>query len=281
MSKDIITTNSAEMEQARGLYEAFTSAIAKMNRDTSHELVTTAMLMSKTTSEIVNEDIAETRQDGAEMVAEAISFNEDSKRKIAMKCYRLKELLTIDGFVKYNDTLYKTVNTLAEAIGLTPSTFKRYANCGNTPIAKDSRFDYKPLDFFDKVYRLFNPEKDDKRVMTYEYKDITPEMTVKDIEAMLNKARGKIVDTTAKTKTADSNTDSNTDNNTDNNAVNVETKSIETVKTADGEIKVDSKNKAIHLKNVTPTQLVEWCNKAIKDNNLIKHINGTLTFTKI
>lgn len=275
-----MSTNNNTTLQAMDLSNAFVTAISKMNRDTAHELVTTAMLASKSISEIAGEDIADTRQDGAEMVAEAISFNEDSKRKIAMKCYRLKELLTIDGFVKYNDTLYKTVNTLAEAIGLTPSTFKRYANCGNTPIAKDSRFDNKPLDFFDKVYRLFNPEKDDKRVLTYEYKDITPDLTVKDIENMLNKARGKVIDTTAKPKT--DNTD-NTDNadNTENNTVNVETKSIETVKTADGEIKVDSKNNAIHLKNVTPKQLVEWCNKAIKDNNLIKHINGTLTFTKI
>ena len=275
-----MSTNNNTAMQAMDLSNAFVTAISKMNRDTAHELVTTAMLASKSISEIASEDIADTRQDGAEMVAEAISFNEDSKRKIAMKCYRLKELLTIDGFVKYNDTLYKTVNTLAEAIGLTPSTFKRYANCGNTPIAKDSRFDNKPLDFFDKVYRLFNPEKDDKRVLTYEYKDITPDLTVKDIETMLNKARGKVIDTTAKTKTG--NTD-NTDNNADNTdkSVNVETKSIETVKTADGEIKVDNKNNAIHLKNVTPKQLVEWCNKAIKDNNLIKHINGTLTFTKI
>lgn len=275
-----MSTNNNTTLQAMDLSNAFVTAISKMNRDTAHELVTTAMLTSKTISEIASEDIADTRQDGAEMVAEAISFNEDSKRKIAMKCYRLKELLTIDGFVKYNDTLYKTVNTLAEAIGLTPSTFKRYANCGNTPIAKDSRFDNKPLDFFDKVYRLFNPEKDDKRVLTYEYKDITPDLTVKDIETMLNKARGKVIDTTAKPKTDNADNAGNADN-VNNNAVNVETKSIETVKTADGEIKVDSKNNAIHLKNVTPTQLVEWCNKAIKDNNLIKHINGTLTFTKI
>lgn len=276
-----MSTNNNTALQAMDLSQAFTTAISKMNVETAQGLVATATIASKTVSQIVTEDIAKTREDGAEMVAEAISFSEDSKRKIAMKCYRLKELLTIDGFVKYNDTLYKTVNTLAEAIGLTPSTFKRYANCGNTPIAKDSRFDNKPLDFFDKVYRLFNPEKDDKRVLSYEYKDITPDLTAKDIETMLNKARGKVVDTTANTKPTNNTGNTDNTNNTDNNTVNVETKSIETVKTADGEIKVDSKNNAIHLKNVTPTQLVEWCNKAIKDNNLIKHINGTLTFTKI
>ena len=273
-----MSTNNNTALQAIDLSNAFTTAISKMNVETAKGLVSIATIASETVSTIATEDLSKTREEGAEIVAEAISFSEDSKRKIAMKCYRLKELLTIDGFVKYNDTLYKTVNTLAEAIGLTPSTFKRYANCGNTPIAKDSRFDNKPLDFFDKVYRLFNPEKDDKRVLSYEYKDITPDLTAKDIETMLNKARGKVVDTTANTKSIN-NTD-NTDN-TDNKAVNVETKSIETVKTADGEIKVDSKNNAIHLKNVTPAQLVEWCNKAIKDNNLIKHINGTLTFTKI
>lgn len=277
-----MSTNNNTALQAIDLSNAFTTAISKMNVETAKGLVSIATIASETVSTIATEDLSKTREEGAEIVAEAISFSEDSKRKIAMKCYRLKELLTIDGFVKYNDTLYKTVNTLAEAIGLTPSTFKRYANCGNTPIAKDSRFDSKPLDFFDKVYRLFNPEKDDKRVLSYEYKDITPDLTAKDIETMLNKARGKVVDTTAKTKTADNTGNNNNDGNTDNNnSVNVETKSIETVKTADGEIKVDNKNNAIHLKNVTPTQLVEWCNKAIKDNNLIKHINGTLTFTKI
>lgn len=269
------TTNNKPVDLA----SAFTTAISKMNAETAQQLVAVATIASKTVSQITTDKLETAKT--ADDTAQAIRFNEDSKRNIAMKCFMHKQALTTYGAVEVNGTLYKTVDKLAAALDLTPSTFKRYANCGSTPIAKDPRFDDKSLDFFDKTYRLLNPaDKDDKRVFEVKASDISPLMTVKDLETLLDKARGKIVDTTAKTVNSDKDEPETPENNNPETvSINPETPTTET--TTAGEIKIDNKNNAIHLKNVTASELIEWANKAIKNNNLVKHINGTLTFTKI